>query len=100
MSISSVVQLQEGAFCRRWDGNKERYVLVEKAGRVAREAPARPETVEAAMSVGRLSLSAAAMNLWLRCTAGATGFVVRARGRDETPRIVVGARLTWITCSG
>ena len=66
---------------------------MEKAGRVAREAPARPETVEAAMSVGRLSLSAAAMNLWLRCTAGAPGFVVRRRGADRD----AGRAVVW-TC--
>ena len=72
---------------------------MEKAGRLAREeAPARPETVEAAMSVCRSVESVsccnggfvAALPLVLWCGEGARrGQGRAARGRDETP---------WICC--
>lgn len=89
---------------------------MENAGRLAREAPARPETVEAEaamLSVGgsvvrqlrllqRIMDAQAGLRLICGCAArrASPSWFCGAEARRETPRIVVGARLVWITCSG
>ena len=108
---------QEGAFLHcLFRGMETRSLLVENAGRLAREAPARPETVEAEaamLSVGgsvvrqlrllqRIMDAPAGLRLICGCAArrASPSWFCGAEARRETPRIVVGARLVWITCSG
>jgi hypothetical protein len=84
-----------------------RPILVENAGRLARAAPARPETAEeeeAAMSISlvfALRVAASSARGALIFVAGGCGVWRRpSSGGDEAAGIVVGARLMWITCSG
>jgi hypothetical protein len=77
---------------------------VENAGRLARAAPARPETVEeAAMSSLTALQRARVVRMLVRRTAQVSTppvFVAGGARRRTAARIVVGARLVWITCTG